>query len=83
MILTRDELIEITGYRRQSLIIQVLKANRIPVLLVGPDGWPRVLRTSLTGAPRTLTTSVPDTAALIDMQRGRNGTRKNKTKGFT
>lgn len=77
MILTREELRELTGYRRPSCILASLNSNRIQVLLVGPDGWPRVLRSTLENRPKTLTKSEPNLAALKDLQ---NGTRKNKTK---
>lgn len=80
MILSKDELRELTGYRRPSCILSSLRENRIPVLLVGPDGWPRVLRAALVGSPKTLTKSGPNIHALKEMQ---NGTRKNKAKGST
>lgn len=81
MILSKDELCELTGYRRPSLVLKILREYGVPVLLVGADDWPRVLRSALISSPKTLTKSEPNLFALKDLQRGmQNGTRKNKTK---
>jgi hypothetical protein len=76
--LTRDELVELTGYRRPHTITRWLRDNVIQ-FYVGADGWPRVLRNSSFDERKTLTKSVPNIAALQDMQRGHHGKAKKAT----
>lgn len=75
--LTRDELRELTGLKRPSAILANLNANGIPVVSIGADDWPRVMRDFSKVTPKTLTQSGPNLAALKEMQ---NGARPSKPK---
>ena len=41
---TKDELREISGYKRKSDIIRWLKEKRYPIAEIDKDGWPKVPR---------------------------------------
>ena len=78
--LTKDELLEISGYRQRSAVSKWLRKNGF-TFRVAADGWPRVDRTHYhtvmgTGSSRTLTVSVTNVAALTEAQR--NGKKKDK-----
>jgi hypothetical protein len=68
--LTRDELVELTGYKRPHTISNWLRYNCIQYY-VGADGWPRVMRDGGFATPKTLTKSVPNIAALKELQNGK------------
>jgi len=76
---TPDELCDLTGYRQKKRVLAACHVNGIPVVSIGADGWPRVMRDF--NAPRgkvtskTLMKSEPNLAALKEMQ---SGTRKKK-----
>jgi len=70
--LSRAELTEWSGYRQRSRVAAWLKQNGVQFLM-GADGWPRVRREAAVATPRTLTKSVPNINALLEMQGGRHG----------
>lgn len=76
---TPDELRELTGFRQKSKVLAACHANDIPVISVGADGWPRVMRDFNApggrGASRSLTKSELNLSALKEIQ---SGSRKNK-----
>lgn len=72
--LSRDELLELSGYKQAASVKRWLQANGF-VFYLGADNWPRVMREQLTQRPKTLTRSNPNMAALLEMQ---HGTSKNK-----
>jgi hypothetical protein len=63
MFLTRSELIELTGYRRPSCMIQQLQSYGLR-FFVAADGYPRVARSEVEGNPRKVPKSKPNFAAL-------------------
>lgn len=62
MLLTRDQVKDLSGYRKPSCQIRWLKKQGLP-FFVGADGYPRVLETSLTEAPKSRRTE-PDFTGL-------------------
>ena len=68
--LTREELKELSGYRMPSKIRGWLQDNGIKHF-IGADGWPRVMRDTSFAMPKTLTKSVPNVAALKELQHGK------------
>lgn len=66
---TREELKELSGYRLPSKISRWLRDNGFQHY-IGADGWPRVLRDTAIPMPKTLTKSVPNVAALKELQNG-------------
>ncbi len=68
-VLSREELIEWSGYRQRSKIAAWLVSNGVPHL-TGRDGWPRVQRQGQV-VSKTLTRSGPNVAALKELQSGK------------
>lgn len=73
--LTRDELFQISGYRRPSSIGKWLRESGF-IFLVAADGWPRVDKAHYsarmgTATSATLKASKPNFAALKEMQHDR------------
>ena len=68
--LSRDELIELSGYKMPSKISVWLRNNGLKHF-IGADGWPRVLRDPSFSTGNTLTKSVPNVAALKELQDGK------------
>lgn len=62
MFLTRDQVVELTGYRMKSMQIQWLRNNGIRHF-IARDGHPRVLESDLT-EPKSKTRTRPDFEAL-------------------
>lgn len=68
MFLTRQDLTDLTGYKRASLVCKWLAENRFR-FEVGADGWPRVLvaqleERQLSGTQRKGRSAEPNFAAL-------------------
>lgn len=68
--LTREELTELSGYKMPSKITKWLRLNGL-AHFIGADGWPRVMRDGSFFVPKTLTKSVPNVAALKELQDGK------------
>lgn len=47
MFLTRDQLRELSGYKRKADIIPWLREKRYPIVEIDKDGWPKVPRSAL------------------------------------
>ena len=76
--LTRQELLEISGFRRPSSVVKWLRQNGF-VFVVAADGWPRIDRQHYhtrmgISTSKTLTKSEPNIKALMEIQR--NGAQK-------
>lgn len=69
IVLSREELRELTGYRQRSRVIRWLRENGFAFYL-GGDAWPRVLRESFEKPRKTLTRSAPNVQALKELQNG-------------
>lgn len=70
IVLSREELRDLTGYRQRSRVIQWLRENGFAFYL-GGDEWPRVLRDTMSLPRKTLTRSAPNVQALKELQSGK------------
>ena len=69
--LDRNELYELTGYRKKSKQLEVLRREGIR-FLIGADGYPRVVRAQLTRTAAAERATTPDVEALrLITRRGR------------
>lgn len=66
---SREDLKSLTGYKQKCKVALWLRENGFAFYL-GRDGWPRVLRSTGTIAPKTLTQSEPNFQALKERQSG-------------
>lgn len=68
-LLSRADLVALTGYKRPHYIKRWLRDNGFP-FYIGADQWPRVIESSGLPTPKTLTRSVPNVSALKELQNG-------------
>jgi hypothetical protein len=73
LLLSRQELIELTGYRRPSAMKRWLLVEGVK-FLVGADGWPKVhhneLESILVKTPKRRQSATPDATSLVKWQSG-------------